>query len=152
MAIPAWQLEECAALEALFSPPIDALLRPWDSPGDLLLALADKIAGSKGEYGRAEEPVLTAAEKAAVTRQIGAALTGALNAYFKARVPRAEAQSFVAKWLRREAEAAAWRAWVADATLDPTTPLKASHFREQGRLALLVLHAAPAGGRSTARH
>ena len=52
----AWQIEECAALETLFSPPIDALLRPWESPGDLLLALADKIAGSKGEYGRAEEP------------------------------------------------------------------------------------------------
>ena len=52
---------------------------------------------------------------------------------------------------------AEWRAaaqgkWNLDATLDPTTPLKASHFREQGRLALLVLHAAPAGGRSTARH
>jgi hypothetical protein len=41
----AWQIEECAALETLFSPPIDALLRPWESPGDLLLALADKIAG-----------------------------------------------------------------------------------------------------------
>ena len=62
----AWQIEECAALETLFSPPIDALLRPWESPGDLLLALADKIAGSKGEYGRAEEPVLTAPKKAAV--------------------------------------------------------------------------------------
>ena len=49
----AWQIEECAALETLFSPPIDALLRPWESPGDLLLALADKIAGSKGEYGHA---------------------------------------------------------------------------------------------------
>ena len=34
-----------------------------------------------------------------MTREIGAALTGALNAYFKARVPRAEAQSFVANWL-----------------------------------------------------
>ena len=92
MAMPAWQLEECAALEALFSPPVDALLRPWESPGDLLLALANKIAGSKGDYGNAEEPVLTATEKTAVTREIGAALTGALNAYFKARVPRAEAQ------------------------------------------------------------
>ena len=101
----AWQIEECAALETLFSPPIDALLRPWESPGDLLLALADKIAGSKGEYGRAEEPVLTAPEKAAVTREIGAALTGALNAYFKARVPRAGAQSFVANWLRQMAAA-----------------------------------------------
>ena len=40
MALPAWQREECAALEALFSPPIDALLRPWQSPGDLLAALA----------------------------------------------------------------------------------------------------------------
>ena len=160
----AWQVEECAALETLFSPPIDALLRPWESPGDLLLALADKIAGSKGEYGRAEEPVLTAPKKAAVTREIGAALTGALNAYFKARVPRAEAQSFVANWLRQmaakakaeaealEAATAAWReaaqgAWADDATLDPTTPLMAPHFRGQGRLALLVL--GPAAGDAT---
>jgi len=149
----AWQIEECAALETLFSPPIDALLRPWESPGELLLALADKIAGSKGEYGCAEEPVLTAPEKAAVTREIGAALTGALNAYFKARVPRAEAQRFVANWLRLEAAAAAWRAaaqgaWADDATLDPTTPLMAPHFHGQSRLALLVLGLA--GGDSTA--
>ena len=123
MAMPAWQLEECAALEALFSPPIDALLRPWESPGDLLAALANKIAGSKGEYGSAEEPVLTAAEKTAVTSEIGVALTGALNAYFKARVPRAEAQNFVANWLRLQAAA---------------TPLVAVHFRDQGRLALLL--------------
>ena len=53
MAMPAWQLEECAALEALFSPPVDALLRPWGSRGDLLLALANNIAHSDGRGGSA---------------------------------------------------------------------------------------------------
>ena len=123
MGMPAWQLEECAA-SRLLSPPIDALFACGRARATCWPRWLTRSPGARASTARGAGA--RAAEKKG-DREIGVALTGA-GTRTSRRVPRAEAQNFVANWLRLQAAA---------------TPLVAVHFRDQGRLALLVL--GPAG-------
>ena len=58
----------CRYLGDLLTPAVDSLLRPWHKPGDLLAALAEKIAEGGGEGGTAGEPRIAGDEKARVSQ------------------------------------------------------------------------------------
>ena len=78
-----------ALIKKLLSPPVDVLLRPrggWKRPGDLLGALAEKIATNQGERNAWDQPGfprIADPEKAEVIGTLNAALKSAANAWLQ---------------------------------------------------------------------
>ena len=112
------------ALIALLEPAVDALLRPWRRPDDLLAALAGNIADGGGAYGIVGGLTLTEPEQSQVVAKINDALSRAVTAYFNTQPPPADARHFIARCIALEAA---------------TMPLTAPHFHGRGRLAVLLL-------------
>ena len=125
------RVDAIAEIEPALEQACNAYILSPDEVGDPLTYVASYLTG------------LAEAAKERKPRESGWKLLRGSGWKAKAKAAETALKAAMASW--REA---AKGAWADDATLDPTTPLAAPHFRAMGRLALLAL--GPAGGDSTA--